>query len=200
MHSLSGLINADHRTPSLEYDGFLKATLMLTRDVREVEQAFSIACFNVLGHNCDDHTKNFSFLMDAQGKWVLAPAYDLTFSYGPGGWQSMMVMGEGKAPGLADLRKLATKHGIAAADSVITRVQQAIARWPLHAEVAGVTKTSANMIERGMRMIAARDAPKPTTKSKTQIRNPLRKPADKPPKKSLASPKAGTAEPKLKRT
>jgi serine/threonine-protein kinase HipA len=35
--------------------------------------------FNALAHNHDDHSKNFAYLFD-QGRWVLAPAYNLTFA------------------------------------------------------------------------------------------------------------------------
>jgi serine/threonine-protein kinase HipA len=41
--------------------------------------------FNVLAHNRDDHSKNFSYLMDKDGQWKLSPAYDLTFSSGSRG-------------------------------------------------------------------------------------------------------------------
>lgn len=160
MHSLSGLINADHRTPSLDYDGLLRAALILTKDVREVEKAFAIACFNVLAHNRDDHAKNVSFLMDDKGRWSLAPAYDLTFSFGPGGEQSMMVMGEGKAPSASHLRALAEKHGLRNANAIIAHVQDAVSKWREHADAAGVTKKSATMVERALGEIAKRDAPR----------------------------------------
>ena len=97
MHSLSGLICADHRQPSLDYDTVLRVTLLLTRNVVEVERVYALACFNVLAHNRDDHAKNFSFLLNDRNEWVFAPAYDLTFSYGPGGEQSSMVMGRGNS-------------------------------------------------------------------------------------------------------
>ncbi len=50
--------------------------------------------FNVLFNNRDDHTKNFSFLMAKNGQWKLAPAYDVTFCEGPGGYHQMDIMGE----------------------------------------------------------------------------------------------------------
>ena len=159
MHSLSGLIGADHRVPSLDYDTLLKVTLALTKDVREAEKAFSIACFNVLAHNRDDHAKNISFLMSSSGQWALAPAYDLTISYGPGGEQSMMVIGEGKSPAVADLRALAKKHGLKNADALISRVQDAVSRWRTFATDAGVTQKSASAIERAISAIAKSGAP-----------------------------------------
>lgn len=42
-------------------------------------EAYKIAVFNVLACNQDDHSRNVSFLMDSEGKWRVAPAYDLTF-------------------------------------------------------------------------------------------------------------------------
>lgn len=147
MHSLSGLLHADHRVPSLDYDSFLKATQVLTKNVTQVEKAFRLACFNVLAQNRDDHPKNFSYLLDdATGQWTLAPAYDLIFSVGPGGEQSMMVMGEGKAPGVAHLRALAKKHGIARYEEIIEEVRAAVYRWQSFADAAGVSKKSAKMI------------------------------------------------------
>ena len=46
--------------------------------------------FNVVASNRDDHTKNFSFLMDESGKWSLAPAYDLTFPFDP--YQNFVIL------------------------------------------------------------------------------------------------------------
>ncbi len=179
MHSLSGLMHADHRLPTMDYDGLLKVTLLLTKDVREVEKAFAIACFNVLAHNRDDHSKNVSFLMDGAGAWQLAPAYDLTFSFGPGGEQSMMVMGEGKSPGVAQLRALGEKHGLRATNAIIDRVMAATARWAIHAEAAGVTKASATKIQKGIAAIAARGVPRPAKAKATKPAKPksTKKPA-----------------------
>lgn len=96
IHSACGLLHSDFRTPSLDYEDLMALTMILTRDVREVEKMFRWAVFNVLAYNRDDHGKNFSFLMDVSGQWRLSPAYDLTFSSGPQGEQSTTVMGEGK--------------------------------------------------------------------------------------------------------
>ena len=146
MHSLSGLIHADHRHPSLDYDTILRVALLLTRNVVEVEKVYVLACFNVLAHNRDDHAKNFSFLLTERNEWVFAPAYDLTFSYGPGGEQSTMVMGEGKQPGVTQLRALDKKHGLKRAPEILERVTQAVLHWKRHAECAGVSARSTKAI------------------------------------------------------
>ena len=59
-----------------------------------------LAVFNVLAHNRDDHAKNFSYMMSKTGEWKLSPAYGLTFSSGPHGEQSTIVVGKGKCQGM----------------------------------------------------------------------------------------------------
>ena len=146
VHSLSGLIHADHRTPSLDYDTLMRVTFLLTKNVVSVERAYALACFNVLSHNRDDHAKNFSFLMTDQHEWTLAPAYDLTFSYGPGGEQSTMVLGEGKNPGPGQLATLGKKHSLKRAPEILAHVQAAIYRWKSHSDKAGLSAKSAKNI------------------------------------------------------
>ena len=148
MHSLSGLIHADHRHPTLDYELILRVVLALTRSVLEAEKAYALACFNVLAHNRDDHAKNFSFLLTEHHEWIFAPAYDLTFSYGPGGEQSTMVLGEGRNPGVEQLRSLGKGHAVKRADEILARVQHAVARWSSHARRAGVTAKSMKEIAR----------------------------------------------------
>lgn len=106
-HTLAGLLHADFRLPSVDATTFLRATRFLTRDEREVRKAFLRCVFNVAFHNRDDHAKNVSFCLTQDGYWKLSPAYDLTFSLGPGGEHQMDVCGEGMYPGRAHLLRLA---------------------------------------------------------------------------------------------
>ena len=64
---------------------------------------FRRACFNVFAHNRDDHSRNFAFMMDDKGSWTPSPAYDLTFSDGPGGEHTTLVAKEGRNPGIDHL-------------------------------------------------------------------------------------------------
>lgn len=148
MHTVSGLLHADHRMPSLDYQSILRATLYLTRDIRQCEKQFRVSVFNVLAHNRDDHAKNFSFLMDKNGAWQVSPAYDLTFSSGPSGEHCSMVMGEGKNPGMAHLLKLATTVGIkkTRAVEIIDEVKSAVSQWSFYADQAGVSVQSKQLI------------------------------------------------------
>jgi len=146
MHSLGGLIHADHRSPSLDYDMVLRVTLALTRNIQDAEKSYALACFNVLAHNRDDHVKNFSFLLNARNEWIFAPAYDLVFSYGPSGEQSMLVMGEGRNPGTAQLQALGKQHGIEKAPEILAKVNWAVANWPRYANLADVSPKSTKKI------------------------------------------------------
>lgn len=148
MHTASGLLNADHRIPSLDYDNLFRGTLALNPDMREVQKLFRLACFNVFAHNRDDHSKNFSFLMDAKGEWSFAPAYDLTFSFGPGGEHSALIMGEGRAPGKSHLMMLAKKFQIKKAGEIIDQVREVISQWAEFAREAEVGPDSKKTIDR----------------------------------------------------
>ncbi len=149
VHTACGLLHSDFRTPSLDYEDLLRLTLALSKDMREVQSMFNLAVFNVLAHNRDDHAKNFSFLMDANGKWNLSPAYDLTFSAGPNGEQSTSVMGEGRKIGVERLQRLAKAASIDNAQTkrIIDQCKYALSQWRAIASTAGVTKSRIKEIQ-----------------------------------------------------
>lgn len=148
MQSLCGLIHADHRTPSLDYESILKTTYVLCKDINEVTKVFYLACFNVFAHNRDDHSKNFSFIMDQQYCWHASPAYDLTFSYGPAGEQSTMVMGEGQSPCSQHLKQLGNMFEIPNTQHIIEQVKSVVTNWMHYAKEANVSKKSALDIQK----------------------------------------------------
>jgi serine/threonine-protein kinase HipA len=122
MHSVCGLLDADFRTPSLEYENLIMATKQLTKDIKEAEQIFRIMVFNIKTHNLDDHSKNFSFLMDEKGKWTISPAYDLTYSSGIHGHRMTSVNGKTKDITDEDILAVAKKCGIEGAKNIIDEV------------------------------------------------------------------------------
>ncbi len=81
IHTLTAaaLLQSDFRTQNIDYVNLLALTGYLTQDPAQVEQMFRRMVFNILCDNKDDHAKNFSFLCE-NGKWTLAPAYDITYS------------------------------------------------------------------------------------------------------------------------
>ena len=109
---------------------------------------FRLATFNVLAHNRDDHAKNFSFLMGADGEWKLSPAYDLTFSSGPNGEQSMAVLGEGRSPDAGHLVKLGLDAKIPqeSIDGIIAQTKAALSEWAGLAKQYGVSASNVKRI------------------------------------------------------
>ena len=146
MHSLAGMTHSDFRYPTLDYDDILSLTMHLTKNMQEVKKAFRLACFNLFTHNRDDHAKNFSYLMDEKGEWSFSPAYDLTFSYGPGGEHSTMYLGEGKSPTTKHLTELGKRHTIKDTHKIIEEVRDAIMQWQKFAHKANLPKTVATKI------------------------------------------------------
>ena len=70
-------------------------------------------CFNVFAHNRDDHSKNFSYLyLEDERRWVLSPAYDLTYSNSLGGEHATTIHGNGINPGISNILEVAKGIGI----------------------------------------------------------------------------------------
>jgi serine/threonine-protein kinase HipA len=158
MHSLSGLLHASFRLPSMDYEGYLRATMVLTKDHRQVEEAYRRMAFNVLAHNRDDHVKNVSYLMGRRGEWLLSPAYDLVFSEGPGGRHTMAVAGEDDRPTQRDMLRVAESCGVdpKRARAMIERVADAVSRWRDFAAETGVTEETTREIALRLSSISVR--------------------------------------------
>ena len=150
VHTACGLLHSDFRVPALDYDDLLSLTLRLTGDMREIEKMYRIAVFNVAAHNRDDHGKNVSFLMDDAGVWTLAPAYDLTFSSGPSGEHSTMVLGEGKNPSLDHLQALGKQAGLPhkRVIEILKKTLDALSQWPQRARQYGVHMSTIKDIQK----------------------------------------------------
>jgi serine/threonine-protein kinase HipA len=124
----------------------------------ELEQQYRRMTFNIVARNQDDHVKNIAFLMDKQGRWSLAPAFDVTYSYNPVGlWTAvhqMSMNGKRDAFTLEDFkacaRVVALKRG--RAESIIEDVRAAVAQWPKFAALAGVSPEHKEQIERAHRL------------------------------------------------
>ena len=112
VHTACGLLHASHRLPTLDYENLLKLTYVLTRNHADVEKMVRRMVFNVKCGNRDDHSKNFSFLLTAEHKWRLAPAYDLTPSTGLNGEHTATVNGKGRDITDADLIATAATCGV----------------------------------------------------------------------------------------
>lgn len=142
VHSASGLLDADFRQPSLDYEDLIKAGQVLCRSPAVGRELFTRAVFNLFALNQDDHGRNWAFIMDDDGTWGPAPFYDVTFSPTPYYEHTTAFGGYGKAPPLKVMQRLAEQASFGSwkqAREVIAEVVEAIQDWN---EIAGSLEIS----------------------------------------------------------
>ena len=142
MQTLCAMAHVDYKKKGTNAYAQLFHTLgQLALPYEDLEEAFRRMVFNVMARNCDDHTKNFAFLLRQGGtRWELAPAYDVTFAHNPKGeWTHqhlMSVNGKFKGFDVADLLAEADRFGVGTAKRIIEEVRAAVLRWPEFAQQA----------------------------------------------------------------
>lgn len=152
MLSMGALLEAGWQVPSASYETLFAVTRAVTRDQRAVDLAFRRMAFNVAAGNGDDHVKQHAFLMDEVGNWSLAPAYDLTFSSGPGGEHYLTVAGRGRRISRADALAVAKEQSVApaAAREMLNQAIEAVGRFGEFADVYGVSPATRREVEAGI--------------------------------------------------
>jgi len=152
MQTLCAMDHLDYKQKAThDYSQLFMVIDRLGLDYAAKEEAFRRMVFNILAANCDDHTKNISFLLQQGGEWELAPAYDVTHAYNPDGeWTHqhlMSVNGRFRDISRADVMEVANRFGVGTAAKVIRQVESAVAEWPLLAAEAAVDPSEIARIE-----------------------------------------------------
>ena len=123
---------------SFSYEQLFQCMRELKLTYADAEQMFRRMVFNVIARNCDDHTKNFSFLLKQGGKWELAPAYDLCHAYRPGSeWvsqHSLSIHGKRKDITKADLLVIGDSIRLKKASEIIDEINETVNRWKQYAD------------------------------------------------------------------
>ena len=143
LQSLCAMRGLDFRLVGThDYGQYLATIGDLGLGAEALAEGFRRAAFNVFAYNRDDHTKNVAFLMDADGRWRLAPAFDLTFSFRPDSpWvarHQMGVDGVFADPTRQDLERLGDRWAVPGIRGILAEVAGAVARWREFADDAGV--------------------------------------------------------------
>lgn len=155
MQSLCALAHFDFNQPgAYAYEQALLAIRQLELPMAAVEEQFRRMAFNIVARNQDDHVKNIAFLMDKQGRWSLAPAFDVTYSYNPSGaWTATHQMTlNGKRDGfaledfLAAAKSAVMKRG--RAEAIVEEVRATVVRWPEFAAQARVADDLSGKIQK----------------------------------------------------
>ena len=158
MQSLCALAHFDFNTAGVYgYEQAFEVLRTLSLPFDAADQLFRRMAFNIGARNQDDHVKNIAFLMDKSGRWSLAPAFDVTYSYNPGGlWTGthQMTM-NGKRDGftMEDFSAAASSAGIKKSimKEILHDVSSSVGRWREFADEAKVNGKQTEQIERTFR-------------------------------------------------
>ena len=137
--TLCGLAHFDFNLPgAYSYEQLFQTMRSLRLPYSDAEQMFRRMVFNIVARNQDDHTKNFSFLMDKNGVWKLAPAYDMTFAYNSAGdftaHHQLSISGKRDNFTRQDLLQFAEQMNIKKANEIIEEVIAAVSNWEKYAK------------------------------------------------------------------
>lgn len=120
-------------------------------------QVFRRMCFNVMAKNCDDHTKNFGFLLKRGEPWQLAPAYDVTHAHNPQGrWTYQHLMSvNGKFNDITreDLLEDGDRFQVRRPKDLLKDVRAAIENWGEHTSAAGMHETAYDRVAADFRLL-----------------------------------------------
>lgn len=153
MQTLCGMAHFDYNMPNVySYEQAFQVMRQLRLPYPDAEELFRRMVFNVICFNCDDHTKNISFLMNKRGEWKLSPAYDVTYAYNPDNrWlkqHQLSVNGKRENIYRADLLKVASEMNIKKPLEIISAIQEAASKWDEFASTAGIPESQATAIGR----------------------------------------------------
>ena len=158
MQSLGALAHFDYNVPgAYSYEQALLTIRRLGLPVESVEELVRRMAFNLVARNQDDHVKNIAFLMDRDGRWSLAPTFDVIYSYNPeGAWTAthqMTMNGKREGFTMADFRACGRTAILTRgrADAIVDQVLGAAARWPEFVDQAGVEADRRDEIARHLR-------------------------------------------------
>ena len=159
--SLFGLAHLAYAPPGAHghaYEDYFQVIEKLNLAPEAKVEGFRRMVFNVLGCNRDDHTKNFGFLLGGDGRWELAPAYDVSYAHNPqpGKWtatQQMSVAGKREDITREDFITTGRQCGVATVprlNAVIDQAVEALGQWGKYAAAAGVSPDNAARIARAL--------------------------------------------------
>ncbi|MDA3907013.1 MAG: type II toxin-antitoxin system HipA family toxin [Bacteroidales bacterium] len=127
---------------SFSYEQLFQAMRELKLSYQDTEQMFRRMAFNVIARNCDDHTKNFAFRLKKEGKWELAPAYDVCHAYRPGSeWVSqhaLSINNKRKEISKEDLIVIGKSIKNKKTVSIIEEINETVSHWKKFANEVNV--------------------------------------------------------------
>ncbi len=113
-------------------------------------QCFRRMVFNILIDNTDDHEKNHALLRSPEGRWSLAPAFDVLPTAQGLGYQQLRVGETGTESTLANAMSSAAQFGLkpAAAREVVRELCAVVEGWATHFRACGVREADIEYLAR----------------------------------------------------
>jgi serine/threonine-protein kinase HipA len=163
MQSLCGIAHYDfNQAGAYSYEQVFAVMRKLRLSKADAAEQYRRMVFNIIARNLDDHTKNIAFLMDADGKWNLSPAYDVIYSHNPAGkWTSqhqLSVNGKRDKFTHDDLIAVGESISLTKSAQIIDEVVEAVRRWPEFAKQAEVPAKTVNEIASHHRLMIAEES------------------------------------------
>lgn len=136
---------------TVSYEQLLKVCRKMRLPYPDMEQVFRRAVFNYLSGVCDDHDKNFSFVLTQDGTWRLAPAYDVTFTVNLmnkfiGDRHVLSLSGQNRQVTRDDILRFADQGDIRNALSILEEVSDAIGSFQTIASETGIDEPISALI------------------------------------------------------
>lgn len=142
------------RDKRYSYEQIFQVMRKLYLSYPEMEQMYRRMVFNVMARNHDDHTKNHSFIMDKDGQWSLAPAYDLCYSYSPSGtwtrFHQLSLNGKRDDFKYKDLLEVAVKADIKNPKEIITQISEVVSNFKKYALESEISSNHSSQINNNL--------------------------------------------------
>lgn len=153
MQTLCALAHMDFNQAGMySYEQLFSVLNQIGAHHQDSVEAFKRMLFNIFSFNCDDHTKNTSFLMDKTGQWKLSPAYDVSFAFNPNGFwtasHQMTVNGKRKNIAESDFETCAKIGSLSSKEvkNAFLDVKSAVSKWKAIAKNTALSEKRINEI------------------------------------------------------
>lgn len=153
VQTLNAMAHADYKKPGFySYEELFALMRTLSLSKKEALEMVRRMVFNIVARNHDDHTKNFSFIMNKNGQWQLSPAYDIAYSYKPGSkWvdqHQLSLNGKRDNFSRSDILSAIPNTLQKEANDIIGHVVEVVSQWPQYSENAGVFPEFSKIIQK----------------------------------------------------
>jgi serine/threonine-protein kinase HipA len=137
----SALLHKPHAKNALSYEELFRLTYKITNSIEQVKQMIRRMVFNYLTCVSDDHSKNFSYMMDESGKWSISPAYDVIYGLGVGALKHKSTLrGKNEYIHITDVISVASEYSMSESEvkSIVDDILSVLNEFEIYADGVGI--------------------------------------------------------------